>query len=194
MTTQNYLNGAQELANNVALFDILGNSIYGDFSVYRTAWQDNSGYILRNDGVGPFFRIKSFYQTQGTSGTPVINIMKLQDMQGPTKVEGQLVPMTSGLFFLNNSGSVSSFNTTQSIWLTGGPGVNSLLYRGLQDTTVVGFDSPANTLLAASDGDARGYMSFDYSQNALLRFSAIDLTFVNLGGRPSGQQFIMGIY
>lgn len=190
----NYLNGAQELEQNVAIYDDDGDSVYGNFSVYRTAWKDNTGYILKNDGVGPFFRLRSFYRTEGTASTPFMNIRKLQDIQGPTKLEGQLVQMSSALFFINNSGSVSSFNPTESIWRTGGPGVNSLLYQGLQDTSTPGFDDPSNTLLAASDGDKRAYLSFDYSPNAFLRFSEIDLTFVTLGSRPEGEQWVAGVY
>ena len=190
----NYINGAQELQSNPQIFNSSGNSIYGNYSTYRTTWKDNTGYILRNDGVGPFFRIKSFYQTEGTLAEPFLNIRKMQDIQGPTKLEGQLIQMSTSLFFLNNSGSVSSFAPTEGIWRTGGPGVNSLLYRGLQDTSVVGFDDATNTLLAASDGDKRAYISFDYSPNAFLKFNEIDLTFVTLGSRPAGNQFLMGVY
>lgn len=189
----NYINGAQELQSNPQIFNNSGVSIYGNYSTYRTAWKDNTGYILRNDGVGPFFRIKSFYQTEGTLAEPFTNIRKMQDIQGPTKLEGQLVPMSTSLYFLNNSGSVSSFNPTESIWRTGGPGVNSLLYRGLQDTAVVGFDDSTNSLLAASDNE-RAYISFDYSPNAFLKFNEINLTFVNLGSRPHGEQLLMGVY
>lgn len=194
LTDDNFLNGASELQENVAIYDGSGDSVYGHFSAYRSAWKDSTGYILRNDGVGPFFRLKDFYRTEGTAGSPFVNIRKLQDIQGPTKLEGQLVNLSQGVYFLNNSGSVSKFNPEENIWRSGGPGVNSLLYRGLQDTTVSGFDSPDNTLLAVSDGDRRGYMSFDYSPNAFLRFSEIDLTFVNLGARPEGEQFMMGVY
>jgi hypothetical protein len=194
LTAQNYLNGAQELQENIAIYDHSGESVYGNFSVYRTAWKDSTGYVLRNDGVGPFFRLKSFYRTEGTTSLPFINIRKLQDIQGTTKLDGELVQMSSSVFFLNNSGSVSSFNPTENIWRSGGPGVNSLLYRSLQDTAVSGFDDPSNTLKAASDGDKRAYLSFDYSPNAFLRFNEIDLTFVSLGSRPDGEQFVMGVY
>jgi hypothetical protein len=192
-TNDNYLNGAQELTENVSIFES-GEAVYGNFSTYRSAWKDNTGYILRNDGVGPFFRIKSFYRTEGSVGVPVTNIRKMQDLQGPTKLDGELVTMSTGVYFLNNSGSVSKFDPEASVWQTGGPGVNSLLYRGLQDTTVVGYDDPANTLRASSDGDKRAYLSFDYSANAFLRFNETDLTFVNLGGRPTGEQLVMGVY
>jgi hypothetical protein len=194
LTDSNYLNGSGELKENVAIYDTNGDPIYGHFSINRSTWRDNTGYFLRNDGVGPFFRIKTFYRTEGTVGSPFINVRKLQDIQGSTKLEGQLTNLSQGVYFLNNSGSVSKFNPEENVWRTGGPGVNSLLYRALQDTTVSGFDSQSNTLLVASDGDKRAYLSFDYSPNAFLRFSEIDLTFASLGGRPDGEQFIMGIY
>lgn len=194
LVADNYLNGAVELEKNPVLYEPDGSSTYGHFSVYRTTWKDNSGYFTRNDSAGAFFRIKSFYRTEGTIGNPFVNIRKLQDIQGPTKLEGELVDMSTGLFFLNNSGSVSKFDTTTTVWSTGGPGVNSLLYRSLQDTDVSGFDDQSNTLLVDSDGDKRAYLSFDYSEKTFLRFSEIDLTFSSLGSRPAGNQWVMGIY
>ena len=190
----NYFNGANELDQNVAIFDTNGDPINGHYSVYRTAWKDLTGYITRNDGVGPFFRIKSFYRTEGSIGSPFNNIRKMQDIQGPTKVEGQLTDMSAGIFFLSNSGSVAKFNDVTLTWSSGGPGSNSLLYRGLQDTTVSGFDDTANTLLLVSDHDKRAYISFDYSPNALLKFNETDLTFAALGNRPEGEQWILGVY
>lgn len=194
LSANNYLNGASELQQNPTVYDNNGASIYGDFSVYRTAWKDNTGYIARNDGVGPFFRIRSFYRTEGTVSNPFVNIRKLTDIQGPTKLEGQLVNLSGGIYMINNSGLVSKFDDTTQIWSTGGPGVNSLLYRSLQDTSVQGFDDPTNTLLAASDSDKRAYLSFDYSPNAYIAFSEIDLTFRSLISRPAGEQLLMGIY
>jgi hypothetical protein len=193
-TIDNYLNSADELMQNAAVYDAFGESIYGHYSVYRGAWLDSTGYFARNDGVGPFFRIKNFYRTEGISGNYFMNIRKMQDIQGPTKLEGNLVGMVSGIFFLNNSGAVSKFLPTETVWQTGGPGVNSLIYRSLQDTTVIGFDDQTNTMLCASDLDHRAYMSFDYSENAFTKFNEIDLTFSSLGSRPSGQQFLIGVY
>ena len=72
--------------------------------------------------------------------------------------------------------------------------MNSVAYRSLQDTSIDGFDSAKNTLLLTSDGDRRAYISFDYSENAFLKFNQIDLTFSSLGSRPQGEQFIMEIY
>jgi PKD repeat protein len=194
LVADNYINGASELEQNVALYDSTGEPQNGHYSVYRTTWKDDTGYIARNDGVGPFFRIKSFYRTEGSVSAPFKDIRKLQDIQGPTKLEGELTDLSNGVFFLSNSGSVSKFDDTDQTWSSGGPGANSLLYRGLQDTTVSGFDDPANTLLLASDSDKRAYLSFDYSPNAFLKFNEIDLTFVSIGSRPEGEQFIMGTY
>jgi len=197
-----FINGAEELLENVSEFATTadepdytaGESKYGDFSVYRTATRENTGYILRNDGVGPFFRIRSFYQTEGTIGTPFQTIRKLEDMEGPTKLEGELVNLSTGLFFINNSGSFSAYSPTTGVWTKGGPGINSASYRSLQDTSVQGFDDQSNTLLAASDNDRRIYISFDYSPNAFIKFNEVDLTFTTLASRPQGEQFMMGIY
>lgn len=194
LTADNYLNGASELSENPAVFGIDGQPSHGHFSVYRSAWKDSTGFIARNDGVGPFFRIKSFYRTEGTISSPFINIRKLNDIQGPTKLEGQLTNLSTGVYLLNNSGSVSKYNDTSQTWSSGGPGVNSLMYRNLQDTSVSGYDNLGNTLLIASDSDKRAYLSFDYSPNAFIAFNEIDLTFRSLGSRPDGEQFLMGIY
>lgn len=194
LTESNYLNGANELQENVASYDGDGDSIYGHFSVYRTGFKGSTGYISRNDGVGPFFRIKSFYRTEGTTSSVFQNIRKMTDIQGPTKLEGELTNLSKGMYFFNNTGSISSFNDTTTTWSTGGPGVNSLLYRSIQDSTVVGFDDATNTLLVTSDDDKRAYISFDYSENVFTKFQETDTTFVSLGSRPSGTQWILGIY
>jgi hypothetical protein len=190
----NFFNGAQELAQNVSVFDGAGDSVFGHYSVYRTTFKNNVGYIARNDGVGGFFRIKSFYQTEGTALSPFDNIRKLQDVQGTTKLEGDIVDLSGGIYFLDNSGSVSKFDIDTSLWTTGGPGVNSALYRDLQDTSVIGFDDPRNSLLAASDSDRRAYISFDYSSSAFIRFNEIDTTFSSLVSRPVGEQWNMGVF
>ncbi len=193
LTGSNYKNGANELEENVAIYSG-GEPNHGHMSVYRTTWKDNTGYILRNDGVGDFFRIKSFYKTSGNTAEPVQNIRKLSDMAGPTKVEGQLVTLSNGVFFFNNSGSIAAYNDTSGVWETGGPGVNSAAFRSLQDNEVIGFDSSSNTLLATSDGDHRAYLSYDYSSSAFIKFDETDLTFSSLLQRPSGTQWQMRIF
>lgn len=193
-TADNYLNGAQELAENPAVYETDGSPTYGHYSVYRSAWRSNTGYFTRNDGVGPFFRIRGFYRTEGTVGTPFVNVRKLQDLIGPTRLEGELTDLSEGVYFFNNSGSISQFLPESSTWRTGGPGINSSLFRSIQDTSVVGFDDQTNSLLVASDSDKRAYISFDYSNDAFIKFNEIDTTFVKLSARPDGQQWIMGIY
>jgi PKD repeat protein len=193
-TAANYLNGADELMQNVATYDGSGDPVYGHFSVYRTASKNNTGYLARNDGVGPFFRIKSFYKTQGTLLNPVQTITKLPDIAGTTKLEGQLVPLTSGIFFFNNSATISAYNDTTSAWETGGASSDSVAFSSLQDTSVEGFNDLDNTLLAASDGDRRAYLSYDYSPNAFIKFNQADLTFSSLGSRPIGTQWMMSVY
>ena len=88
LTDTNYLSGSGELVEHVTSGYTAGEPNTGRFAVYRTTWKDQTGYILRNGGSGAFFRLNSFYQTEGTISEPFINIKKLPDMAGPTKVEG----------------------------------------------------------------------------------------------------------
>jgi hypothetical protein len=189
-----FKNGAQELLSNVSVYDSDGDPTYGYFSVYRTAWKDNVGYLARNDGVGPYFRINSFYGTEGTVGNPFVLMRKLPDIGTPSRLEGELTDLSKGIYFFNNSGSISAYTISDGMWRQGGPGINSVAYRALQDTTVDGFDDQNNTLLVSSDGGFNAYISFDYSSNVFLNFNEISLTFRTLGSRPSGEQFMMGIY
>lgn len=186
--------GAVELMENTAVFGNDGSSTFGNFSVYRSAVKSNIGFFGRNDGIDAFFRIKSFYRLELAIGTTGQTFRKLQDIQGPTKSEGALTDLVSGLFFINNSGSISAWDNVAEVWNTGGPGVNSVVYRAIQDVDVYGFDDVGNTLLLTSDGDRRAYISFDYSENAFLKFNQIDLTFKSLVSRPSGTQFLMEVY
>jgi PKD repeat protein len=191
----NYLNGADELQQNVANYDpTTGEPIEGHFSVYRATTKNDVGYFARNDGVGAFFRIKSFYRTEGVLSDPLQNIKKLTDIAGSTKLEGQLVPLTSAIYFLNNSSDVSAYNDASDTWETGVAGTNSVAFSLLQDREVPGFSNTSQTLLATSDGDRRAYMSFDYSPNSFIKFNEADLTFSSLGSRPEGQQWMMSIY
>lgn len=189
-----YANGADELRNHVtSAYNPYGPE-NGYFAVYRSCWKDSSGYFVRNDGVDPYFKIKSFYKTEGTVGEEFQFIKKLPDMAGPAKLEGQLVALTNGVFFFNNSGNISAYNTSTGSWETGAPTLSALAFRQVQDTSVLGFDRQENTLLASSDGDRIAYLSFDYSPNAFIKFNGQDITFTNIGARPTGEQFVMGIY
>ena len=80
----------------------------GYFGVHRTAWKRNNGYLIRNSGVGQFFRLSSFYRTEGDFTDFFDGISKQPDMSGPAKVEGELVPLSSGVYFFNNSGKNTS--------------------------------------------------------------------------------------
>lgn len=193
LTVTDFENGAQELLQNPATFTG-GVSDHGDFSVTRTAWKGNTGYIARNDSVGEFLKIKSFYRTEGSLGNPVKTIRKLIDIQGPSKPEGELGDLSTGIYMFNNSGSISAYNESTSVWSTGGPGINSVAYRSLQDTSVPNYDDVNNTMMVATDHDHRAYITFDYSSNVYLKFSELDLTFVTLGARPAGTQWMIGIY
>jgi len=189
----NYKNGADELRENEVSYTG-GLPDQGHMSVYRSTWSNDAGYFLRNEGVGTFFRMKSFYKTSGVFGDLVQDIQKIQDMSGASRVEGQLVTMSQGVYFFSNSGAVSAYNPTSGVWGTGGPGVNSPAFRALQDTNVIGYDNPDQTLFCASDGDKVAYLSFDYSENAFIRFNETDTTFSSVSSRPSGTQFNMTIF
>jgi hypothetical protein len=197
LNAANYKNGAIDLQENPTSSYSSGEPIDGRYSVYRTAWKGQNGYILRNDGTGDFFRIKSFYKTEGIVGSPVEDIYKLTDMAGNPKTEGQLVSLSSGLFFFNNSGSISAYNDITNTWETGGPSSSSSTFRSLQDDTVGGFDDVENALLAASDGDRVVYLSYNYSDRAFVKFNLTDLTFNAVSARPQEEntaQWMMGIY
>jgi PKD repeat protein len=188
LTDSNFKNGANELLTQV------GADQGVNYSVYRSAWNNSNGYIARNDGVNVFFRLKSFYRTEGIISDPLLYVRKLTDIPGSTKLEGKMVSLTQGVYFFNNSGEIAVYSPTSNTWVVGGPGVNSPSFRSLQDSSVAGFDNPANTLLAASDNDRRAYLSYDYSPNVFLRFNEADLTFVSLVARPLGEQFVCGVF
>jgi len=192
-TSANYRNAATELLQNMVTFNA-GISEQGNMSVYRTAWHNGSGYILRNYGVGTFFRIYSFYKTSGTITNEFTEIRKISDMSGSTKVEGQLTSLQQGVFLFNNSGSVSAYNPTTTLWEVGGPGLNSLSYKPLQDISQPEYNNTNQTLLVASDNESIAYLSFDYSSKAFIKFNSNTLTFSSVSSRPSGSQWLMSIY
>jgi PKD repeat protein len=184
----NYKNGADELMQNTGL------GTHGDYSVYRTCWKGHTGYIVRNDGVGPYFRLKSFYRTEGTLSEEFQFIRKLPDMPGSMKLDGQLVALSGGIYFFNNSGEIVVWNDTTNIWAVGSPSAASIPFRSLQDQSQPDFDELSNSLVATSDGDRRAFLSFDYSDRVFLKFNEATLSFSSLGSRPTGEQFLMSVY
>ena len=192
-TSSSYENGGEELEENAATYSG-GIPVDGYFGVHRTAWHTNNGYLIRNSNVGVFFKLLNFYRTEGNFTDNFQRMSKQPDMLGTVKTEGQLVPLTQGVYFFNNSGALSFFNVTDSSWKTGSSSANSASFRDLQDDTVEDFGDTSNTLLAASDGDRKAYLSYDYSASAVIRFNEVDTTFSLIGARPSGDQWLMGIY
>lgn len=187
-------NGANELLGHPSHFDEHGVPTNGRFATYRSAWKDSSGYVLRNSAVNEFFRLSGFYRTNGSLSSPFNTITKLPDMSGSVKTEGELVSMSNGVFFFNNSGEVSAWNDTTMTWEVGRAGSSTLTFRSVQDTMASGFDDPSSTLLAASDGAMMAYLSYDYSDKAFVKFNGTDQTFSTVRNRPSGRQFKMGVY
>jgi PKD repeat protein len=189
-------NGADELLNNPSYYDDNGIPINGYFSVYRSTWKDSTGYVLRNSSVNEFFRMSDFYKTNGSLSSPYNTLTKLPSMTGSVKTEGELVSLSSGVFFFNNSGEISAWNDISLTWEIGRANSSSISFRSLQDSSVSGFDDKSNSLLAASDGDRIVYLSFDYSKNSFIKFNGTDLTFSSASAkpRPTGTQLKLGIY
>jgi PKD repeat protein len=181
MINSNYKNGADELTSNTLDFTY-SNLAQAYFSVYRTAWHEDSGYILRNEG-GLFYRISSFYKTSGNAAEPFVDIRKITDMPG-SKIEGTLTSLSQGVYFFNNSGSVVAYSPTSGSWVSGGPGTTSTLFRSLQDTQKTGFDDPSNTLMSASDGEKIVFLSYNYSSKCFIKFNEADMTFKSLVNSP----------
>jgi PKD repeat protein len=193
-TNASFTAQADLLEYNAAQYDPFGQNIYGAYSAYRTAFRGRSGYILKNTTVGNDFMIKSFYATVESTSYLLDSFKKLPDMPGPVKTQGQLVNLTTGLFFFNNSGSVLAFDPSVNIWKTGGPGYNSITFSNLQDKTVPDYDNENNALVATTDFASNAFLSFDYSNNAFIKFNDVDLSFSKLSSRPSGTQWLFGSY
>jgi hypothetical protein len=197
LSITNFENGAEELLNHPSFFDSDGIPTNGYFAVYKTAWKDSTGYILRNSAVNEFFRISDFYKTNGNLSSPYNTLTRLPDMSGLAKTEGELVGLSTGVFFFNNSGEISAWNDVSLTWETGRANSSSLSFRSLQDSNVSEFDNKSNSLLATSNGDRIAYLSFDYSRKAFIKFNGTDLTFSSAGitgSRPTGTQLKIGIY
>jgi PKD repeat protein len=196
LNISNFENGAEELLDHPSYFNSDGIPTNGYFATYRTSWKDSTGYILRNSAVNEFFRISDFYKTNGNLSSPYNTITRLPDMSGVAKTEGELVTLSSGIFFFNNSGEISAWNDVSLTWEIGRANSSSISFRSLQDSNISNFDDKSNTLLAASDGDRLAYLSFDYTEKTFIKFNGTDLTFslAGTGSRPTGKQLKMGIY
>lgn len=194
LQNSSFENGADDLLDHPSYFDEDGLPTNGYFAVYRSAWKDSTGYILRNSSVNEFFRLGSFYKTNGSISNQFSTITKLPDIVGSIKLEGQLVSLYNGIFMFNNSGEICAWNDTALTWEVGRANSSSLSFRSVQDTNSSDFEDKSNTLLATSDKDRIAYLSYDYSDKAFIKFNATDLTFSTTKFRPLGKQFKMGVY
>jgi hypothetical protein len=199
LSLSNFENGADELLSHPSYFESTSGSSFslatnGYFASYRSAWKDQTGYILRNSSVNEFFRFGDFYKTKGSLASPFGSIVKMPDMLGSIKTEGQLISLSNGVFFFNNSGEISAWNDTSLTWEVGRASSTSLSFRSVQDTSEENFDDKSHTLKATSDGDRVAYLSYDYSRRAFVKFNGTDLTFTILKRRPEGRQFKIGVY
>ncbi|MHA2428137.1 MAG: hypothetical protein ACXADB_08955 [Candidatus Hermodarchaeia archaeon] len=195
LTTSDFISGGEVLLEHPSEFHSSGVPTNGYFATYRTTWKSATGYILRNSAVNEYFEIKQFFSTVGLELDPVQQIQRLDDMTGgDSKLEGELVTLSNGVYFFNNSSEILAYNTTTNIWEVGGPSLQSASFRSLQDSSVSGFSLTTNRLLAASDEDSVVYLSYDYSPRAFIKFNSSSLTFDDVGIRPMGEQFVMGIY
>lgn len=191
-TNSNFSTSANSLKYNAAQYNSSGVAIDGEFSAYRSCVQNDVGYILKNLTVGTAFQIKAFYSSSTVGTNYLSTFNKLPDIIGPAKLEGQLVSLYSGLYFFNNTGTVSAFDVTTQSWATGGPGYNSVAFTDLQDTSVTDYEDETNTLVATSDNNHNAYLSFDYSNKAYIKWNDMDLTFKILSPRPTGTQWVFG--
>lgn len=188
-----FINGAQEIQFNSTAFDKKGVTTQGHFSSYRTAWRDNVGYILRSVWQDDHFSLTNFYKTDGIISAPFASLAKLLDVPNRGLKEGQLAPLSSGIYLFSNIGAALCYKNETGSWeITGGG--NPGLFRMLQDSSVINYDNEENTLLASSDGDRKAFLSFDYSNKAFIKFNEADLTYSTLGSRPAGEQCLMSIY
>jgi len=201
-----YLNGADELKVNsvceawrvgevlVSCKNAQDNDEKEYYTPQRSIWRDGTGYILRSEGEGDYFRFRPFYKTSGTNSNEILSIKKMSDLSGPVKSEGQLVNLSDGIFMFNNTGSISVYNSSSDVWATGGPGTNSSEFRFLQDVNKEYFDNHNQSLLATSDNDQVAYLSYDYSEKSFIKFNNVDLTFKYIGSRPTGNQWQFKCY
>lgn len=176
---KNYKNGAHDLTVNPGVFTSSYDTPHGHFAAYRTTWQDNIGYVLRNTGLGEFFDFQSFYKTEGTIGLPFRNIVKLPDMPGDGNKEGSLVALNNGIYFFNNHGGAYCFNAAGGTWEL----VNS--HNKIARNELSG-------LLAASDSESKAYISIE--DTSFFKFNEIDMSYVTFHQGPINRQWLMSIF
>lgn len=192
--TSDFTSGANLLTYNAAEYNALGQPVYGNFSAYRTCLRGRNAYIIKNNTVGTGFQIKAFFESTENTSYMINSFSRKADIIGPAKKEGILLNLSGGIYFFNNTGSISAYNTGTESWSVGGPGYNSVAFQELQDTSVQDYEDETNTLVGTTDGANTAYLSYDYSAKAFLKFNEVDLSFSLLSPRPSGTQWSIGCY
>lgn len=181
--TMQYMSGADR---------VMYNSLQ-DFNIYRTAWKNNIGYMLRSETSGNYYNLKTFYRTDGVIASPFTRLKRIIDMPGSPRSDGVLVNMARGIYFFNNSPNINIYNASSGVWETNYSAISASSFRNCQDRTVNNFDKEDNSLFAASDDNYKAYLSFDYSNSALMKYDSSESTFSCLKQRPIGKQWQIGI-
>lgn len=178
---RNYKNGAHNLILNPDVFDKDYNAEYGHFSAYRTAWKNNTGYILRNSLLGDDFSFQNFYRTEGTVGQPFLNLVKLPDLPGENHKDGDLAALSNGVYFFNNSGMTYCYGSSTGTWELITPH-NKVAIHDLDG------------LMATSDSDTKAYLTLDGMNNGFIRFNELDMSYTTLNQKPAGKQWHITLF
>jgi hypothetical protein len=88
--------------------------------------------------------------------------------------DGQLVPLSEGVYCFGSTGSVSAYKEATGTWEVG-PQANI----------------NGEFILATSDGDKRAYLT---TKDKLIKFNEADLTFTAVASIPGSEQWLMGVY
>jgi PKD repeat protein len=178
---RNYKNGAHDLILNPDVFDKDYNTENGHFSAYRTAWKNNTGYILRNSLLGEDFSFQHFYRTEGTVGQPFLNLVKLPDLPGENHKDGDLAALSNGVYFFNNSGMTYCYGSSTGTWELITPH-NKVAINELDG------------LMATSDSDTKAYLTLDGMNNSFIRFNELDMSYTTLNHKPAGKQWHITLF
>lgn len=168
----NYKNGAHELMGNAVKFDDKGEPYGGHYSIYRTTWKDNTGYLARNEKMNSI-TFKSFYMTEGILGENFLNITKTTDMPLTEAEDIQLVPLETGIHSFGGN-DLCIFDDLTNVWKT-------------TPSTL----PPSNNLFATSDKTSKAYLSSD---KYFIKYDSVTNTYTNMNHQPADKQWLLTIY
>jgi PKD repeat protein len=178
---RNYKNGAHDLMKHPDVFDSNFDAAHGYFAAYRTAWKNNTGYIIRNSSLGEYFSFHDFYRTEGTIGLPCQNIVKLPNLPGDNHKDGDLVALNKGIYFFNNSGMTYCFDGSAGTWELVTPH-NKVAINDLDG------------LMATSDLDSKAYMVLEGVNNGFIKFNELDMSYTTLNQKPLDKQWHITLF